>query len=233
MKKNLISSILLLVFYASVVRAAPITLYDWAFNVNGTTYEAWIGDVLPEYFNDDNFNWDKGTGTLIITCSPGTAGDYTILGFFDHEIVEGANTFFNEYAFTVGNTKEGQTWEADEPAFIGDIYFNVLDGQLDNTNSVPCNLPDDVSMAMGWDFSLAANEFAVIAFQLSETEPDSEFYLSHADQDSNDVVFFSSTLTTCKTNPVPEPGTLILLGTGLIAILMFSAPKKILNIKEN
>ncbi|MCF6247090.1 MAG: PEP-CTERM sorting domain-containing protein [Desulfobacula sp.] len=210
----------------SLAQAAPITLYDWAFNVNGMTYEAALGDTLPGNFNDDNFNWDSGIGTLFVTFSPSSAGDYKILGFFDHEIVEGTNTFFNEYAFTTTSPQTGQTWEADESGFLGDIYYNLLDSQLDNTNGVPKGFPDDVAMAMGWDFHLASDEYAIISFILDETEPESGFYLTHADQASSDAIFFSSSLTTITTNPVPEPGTLILFGIGLIAISKFSVSNK-------
>ena len=93
---------------------------------------------------------------------------------------------------------------------------------MDNSNGVPQGFSDDVAMAMGWDFHLASDEYAVISFILDETEPGSGFYLTHADQDSSEVIFFSSTLTTITTNPVPEPGTLILFGIGLIAISKFS-----------
>ena len=37
-----------------------------------------------------------------------------------------------------------------EPGFLfGDIYTNVINGTLDNTNGVPSALPDDVSFALG------------------------------------------------------------------------------------
>jgi hypothetical protein len=223
MKKSIFLTYFLLVFYISSTRAEPIALYDWAFNVNGTTYEAAFGDILPESFDDSNFNWTSGLGTLAFTFNPGSEGDYSILGFFDHEIVEGTNTFFNEYAFTTGNPWAGQTWEVDEPVFVGDIYFNLLNGELDNTNAVPENSADDVSMAIGWKFHLSADEVATIDFVLDEIMPDAGFYLTHADKDSGDAIFLSSTLTTIPaSHPAPEPGTLILIGIGLIAAFIFS-----------
>jgi hypothetical protein len=57
---------------------------------------------------------------------------------------------------------------------------------------------------------------------LDETIPDAGFYLTHADQDGSEAIFFSSTLTTIPTTLVPESGTLLLFGIGLIAAFIFS-----------
>lgn len=184
------------------------------------------GDPLPTNFNEDSFDWETGLGELAITFSPGKAGDYFVTGFFDHEMVESSNTFFNEYALEINAPASSQTWEVDEPVFAGDIYDNVLAGQLDSKNSVPKNSLDDVSMAMGWNFSLSGNETAIINFSLSEAEPAETFYLSHIDKNSDDEIFFSSALTFTGTTPVPEAGTFILVGLGLITCLGFTNTRK-------
>lgn len=104
-------------FCISLAYAAPITLYDWAFNVNGMTYEAALGDTLPGDFNDDNFNWDSGIGTLFVTFSPSSSGDYSILGFFDHEIVEDTNLFLTNMLLPQAARSQGKHGKRMNQAF--------------------------------------------------------------------------------------------------------------------
>jgi hypothetical protein len=75
-------------------------------------------------------------------------------------------------------------------------------------------------MAMGWNFNLAADDYyAIITFLVSDTAPESGFYLSHTDPDSPDspqTIYLSSDLTV-----VPEPATMLLLGSGLLGLAVF------------
>ncbi|MBI4849843.1 MAG: PEP-CTERM sorting domain-containing protein [Nitrospirae bacterium] len=226
MKKYLVMLIALVViaFSASGAMAATINLFDWAFNVDGATYEAANGDSMPT-----SGVLVGGLGTL--TWSTSTAASHSIIAFFDHEIDEELNTFYNEYGDTTGTPAAGQSWEIDEPGYVfGDIYNNVLAGSLDNFNGVPSSLPDDVSMALGWDFSLLSGETAAIEFILSDTAPLSGFYLAHIDPNSQAAIYFSSNLDIRGggPTPVPEPGTLILLGSGMAGLLFFGK-KRLLN----
>ena len=147
------------------------------------------------------------------------AGNHTGILFVDLEIDEVANTFFNEYGDTNGTPGASQTWEIDEPGYVfGDIYDNFVLGTLDNSNAIPSGLPDDVSMALGYEnFSLAAGETASISFLISETAPLSGFYLSQIDPDSDAAVYFSSSFRIGggQEPVIPEPGTLVLMLTGL------------------
>ncbi len=195
--------------------AAVINLFDWAFHLDAANYPS--GSVLPPAINGAGFDFSTGLGTITITISG--AGSHNIAAFFDHEIDEAINTFFNEYGVVTGAPAAGQSWEIDEPGYtFGDIYANVLAGALDNTNSIPAGSPDDVSMALGWNFVLAAGETASLTFRLTPTAPQGGFYLTQHDPDSNASIYFSSSLFIRGGGTAPEPASLALVGAALAAL---------------
>lgn len=217
---HLMAAVLLFSTTASPARAADITLFQWAFNVNGVVSNPTGGDLLPAGVNVAGFDSTTGLGTIFVTVT-GAGTGYVAL-FLDPEIDEAINTFFNEYGQAVGVPAAGQSWEIDEPGYIfGDIYDNLVAGTLDNTVGVPDTNPDDVSMALAWAFSLDAGQTASIRFDVSQTTPAGVFYLQHTDPDSAEDLYFSSELTVRGGPVIPAPGAVMLgtLGAGLVGCM--------------
>lgn len=214
-------------FAAVQTLAAPFSfsLAEYAFNINGA-----VSDYLPPSsppaappggVSLAGFDPLTGLGTVSVTFSG--AGSHYIALFLDHEIDETGNTFFNEYGSSSGSLAVGQSWEIDEPGFRvispGDIFANFSAGALDGTHGVSSSAPDDVSMAMAWNFDLNAGDTATINFLLSESAPGSGFYLAQTDPDSDLSVYFSSALTIEQDgHQVPEPASWALAGAALIGL---------------
>jgi len=213
----IICSISLGLWAVTLVPAAAVSaLYDYAFNINGDLY--FPGDALPNFLDTSSFDFNTGLGSITLEYAPEAAGKYSIGAFFDHEIDQRVNTYFNEYGTVTGTPAKELSWEIDEPGYVfGDIYDNFLAGSLDNINAVPFGADDDVSLAFFWDFDLLHNEHARIRFHLSETEPLTNFFLSHYDPHTEYELHASTTLEV-----IPEPTTLMLLGLGIFGLAAWS-----------
>lgn len=203
-------------------QAVTVDLVDWAVNVDGTFADP---TPLPGGVNTGGLNMTTGLGQLRITV--GGAGAHYVGAFFDHEIDQAINTFFNETGAAGGAAAPGQTWEIDEPGFInGDIFENLQVGALDD--GVGTSIygdttgPDDVSMAMAWDFTLAAGEQGIVDFLISDVQPTSGgLLLSQTDPGSNKYTLYLTSSLLKKPagggSAIPEPTTLALYGLGLAA----------------
>lgn len=199
---------------------ADIALIERLININGVLIPP---DSIPGYasVNDAGFNNTTGLGTISVELSG--IGTHFVGLFVDHEIDEAVNTFFNEFGLPV-NLPAVQSWEIDEPGFLfGDIYDNFTGSDntvslLDNSNGVPASSPDDVSMAHGWNLILAAGETATVTFLLSDSPPGSGFYLGHHDDESDESVYFSSSLRIVGTG-VPDSGSSLALLMGSLTVL--------------
>ena len=227
-KISILTSIVLFGLGSFSANAAVIDLFELAVNIDGVVSSIGgsgsSGDPVPGTVDLTGFDGTTGLGQIDITITG--AGLHNALVFMDHEIDEAINTFFNESASTDGTPAGGQSWEADEPGFLfGDIFDNVLVNTLDNTNGVPAGSEDDVSMALGWDFSLAAGETALASFFTRTTNNIGSFFIEQFDPDSVASIFFWSTLDiTGDTEPpeppiaMPEPGTLGLALFGILSV---------------
>lgn len=209
-------------FY-STASATPV-LYDWAFNIDGTITTA-PADYDTSGMPVAGALGTNDLGTLTYTTS--VAGAHSFLAFFDYEIDEATTTFFNEYGATFNSPEATQSWEIDEPGYVfGDIYDNFENNTLDNTNAITSAAPDDVSWAMGWDFNLAAGEKATISLVFTDLAPLSPFVLKQTDDVTGESIYFYSTLEIRGDGVIPEPGTFLLLGTGLLGLTAVGRRKR-------
>ena len=225
-------------FLFSSTASATIGLYDWGFNIDGTTHcNFGLCDFdgvvapggLPASIDASLFDFGTGLGTVSVML--GGAGARNVAFFVDHEIDEFDNTYFNENGIATGAPAAGQTWEIDEPGYVfGDIFDNFLVNALDNTSGVSPGSEDDVSMALGWDFSLVAGDTAKVSFTLSDTTVPGGFYLTQTDPDSALSLYFSSALSINST-VIPEPSYMIVL-TMMLAGLGWVARKRSAGLAE-
>jgi hypothetical protein len=111
-----------------------------------------------------NGAWTVEDATLGVVYTLTNTGDSTyrglrFLSFFDGEIDQEANTFFNETARFDGMLGAGpedfapDSWMIDEPGYGdgGAIIDGLNAGMLGNSNSFSGERLDDVSMALGFD----------------------------------------------------------------------------------
>jgi len=198
-------------------------------NVNGSQTTDFTG------YNTGAFNQTTGLGTLTYTYNPGP-GVYFFDVFFDHELNV---PFFNEFGTVNGAPAAGQSYEIGD-SFASNIYADVqAGGTLANTNGLPgqagnflgscvgANCNGDFAAAMGFAFTLGANQEEVITLSVSHTNPGG-FSL----QDTHPVdaanltalnLFINGSAATEPTNSnqgaVPEPFSVVLLGTVIIVLM--------------
>jgi hypothetical protein len=220
-KLTFVAGVLLaMVFMGSIASAENFYLNDWLFYVNGAIYNP---DPLPANFDATLFDFsqpDSAMGTISAVFA--AAGHYDVVGFFDYEIEGDNNPLDNEIGMVHNLTLlgAGQSYEL---GFGEDVSPGVVDdalaGTLTNTNTA--TTPQDVAMAMGWSFDVASGTTVTLTFALSKIDPGVGFYLQQADQFPTggpaNSFYYSSGMTTQGAPPpgVPEPGTLLLLGSGL------------------
>lgn len=203
---------------------------------SGGTLVVQLDDSSPGYvFTLDADN--LGTfGWTFTNDSGATLSNVLLHVFLDIDIDRFANTYYNEYATRLNfdlppgapiGAIASTSWEIDEPGFLfGDINNNLLNGVLDNTNSVPDSSPDDVSFALGFSVGdVPAGDSVTILATLSQQNIGG---ISQTDPDSPHTVYFNAYATDASSsgsenvsNPseVPEPSPSFLVVVGLLGLL--------------
>lgn len=214
---------------------ADFTLFQWIFNVDGTIYDsAGIegSSTLPVNFGVQSgtpLDIGAGGGLGVLRFVVASPGLHNFIAFFDHEIRETLNGFSNESSQAVGVSPAGLSFETGEPGFVTpppNIYTRTLAGALGNTIGPA---PDDMAMALGWEFLLAADETATILLTLSETAPAGGFYLQQTDPDPSGArnLYYSTSLVVVGTTSgpdIPEPGhygVFVVLACCCIAVIAY------------
>lgn len=153
-----------------------------------------------------------------------TLNDVWLFGFLDAEIAPDLNSSYNEYGRleSVNGTGAGDiaadSWEIDEPGFsTGDIFDHLIDGALDDQNSVPTGSENDVSLALGFHLGdLFAGDSWILTLQ---TSFDNIGGLVHGDSGLLTEFFFNGTAEVRRgTIPVSEPQAYLLMLLGLCGL---------------
>jgi hypothetical protein len=230
--RNLASAVVgLLAIYFCAVPNARANTQSVLFNVDGAQYNNYTAPGM----NAAGYSDSTGLGTIVFADNPGTIGSHAFTAFFDQNL---NLPFFNEFGTVVGVPAAGQSWQIGD-SFTSSIYPNTQSGSLSNSNDLPgqasnysnkcmgTNCNGDAALALGFNFTLGANQLELITLTFSTTKPLSGFYLqqTHPTDPNTTVplnVYFTGSAVTEPTGPptTPEPPTAVLAITAACIIAL-------------
>ncbi|OMH35343.1 hypothetical protein [Motiliproteus sp. MSK22-1] len=193
------------------------TIEDTQIGLGFNDFEA--QGLSVEFTNDLNLDNTGDVAWKVTNNTGSTLESVSVLAFLDADIDQFINGFWQETAEYHGS--ETDSYEIDEPGFIfGDIYDNLLAGQLDNTNSFSGGFVDDVSFALGFELDdLRDGAWFEAVFSISWADISG---IEHIDPDSNDSYFYNGRVEVLNNQPpqvsVPETSSLLLMLSGFIVL---------------
>lgn len=154
-----------------------------------------------------------------------TLQDVSLFGYLDGEIDPDINSSFNEYGQYISVDGAGagdenpDSWEIDEPGFVfGDIYDNLFNGALDNSNAVGIGSEDDVSLALGFELGdILDGETWELILNISEADIGGLF---HGDADSGKGIYLTGAAHINRVISVDEPVPLVLFLIGIFGVFL-------------